>query len=123
MSARKSKKLAGLVILSLALTAGTYAFAAANTVPASNAGDGNGAVSGYTVSNIAYDINTDSDPTDVDSVSFTLSANAGQVFAKLVASGSTYTSCTGGPLNWTCAMPAAGPTVVSVDDLRVIATS
>ena len=41
-----------------AITGGAYAFTAANTVPATNAGSGSGTVSGYTVSNIHYSLNT-----------------------------------------------------------------
>jgi hypothetical protein len=48
-------KLVGAVALLTALGGGTaYAFTASNTVPGSNAGEGAGAVSGYTVYNISY---------------------------------------------------------------------
>lgn len=126
MNARKSKKLAALLIMSLALTAGTYAFAAANTVPASNAGDGEAVVSGYTVTGINYTIFADSDPVDLDSVVFTLTPNAGgatagEAYVQLVAAGTWYT-CTNVVNLWTCTMPGAGPTVLSMANLRIIAS-
>lgn len=48
-------KFVGAVVLLTALGGGAaYAFTASNTVPATNAGEGAGAVSGFTVSNISY---------------------------------------------------------------------
>ena len=47
------------------------AFAAGNTVPASKAGDGAGAISGYTVTNVKHTINA-SNPRNIDSVAFDL---------------------------------------------------
>jgi hypothetical protein len=60
-----------LVLLALALifAAASYGFAASNTVPTSTAGDGSGAVSGYTISNIHYTLNS-SNPANIDSVTF-----------------------------------------------------
>jgi hypothetical protein len=49
------------------LAGATYAFAAANTVPASKAGDGNGGITGYTVSAIHYNL-SGATPTNIDSV-------------------------------------------------------
>jgi hypothetical protein len=56
-----------------------YAFTAENTVPDSNAGFGEGAISGYTVSNIHYII----DGNDLSQMSFNLS---GPVPANIVVS-------------------------------------
>lgn len=97
------------------------AFAAANTVPDTRAGDGSGTISGYTVTNVQYHLNS-SNPASIDSVSFTLDAAAGTVQIKLVSSGSTWYSCsnTGGN-NWSCT--TTGATVLSADQLRVIATN
>lgn len=69
-----------------------YAFTATNTVPATNAGSGNGTISGYTVSNVQYQLSA-TVPSDIDSATFTLSANATTVRAKLVSGSSTYTTC------------------------------
>ena len=65
-----------LVALALILAATSYGFAAANTVPGSNAGDGSGAVSGYTISNIHYILNT-TNPANIDTVTF--STNLGLI--------------------------------------------
>jgi hypothetical protein len=97
------------------------AFAASNTVPTSSAGEGAGTVSGYTVTNVHYELNA-SNPASIDYVSFTLNASATTVKIKLVAAGSTYYSCTNTSGNsWQCT--TAGATVQPADELRVIATS
>ena len=112
---------ASLIII---LAISTYAFAAANTVPATKAGDGSGVISGYTVSNVAYNLNA-TDPSSLDSVDFTLSAAATQAQIKLVAAGSTWYTCaivTGN--NWTCDTTVGTvATVASMDELKVVAAS
>ncbi|MBI5824772.1 MAG: hypothetical protein HZB18_12145 [Chloroflexi bacterium] len=106
-----------VVILSVA----AYAFAAANTVPATKAGDGTGAVSGYTITSIVYTLNATT-PTTLDEVSFDLGAAATQVKAQLVSSGGTWYACTldTGTV-WQC--DTTGLTVTSIDQLRVVAAS
>ncbi len=107
------------VIIVLAVSA--YAFAAANTVPDTKAGAGQGTVSGYTVSLIHYDLNA-TDPSTIDDVTFTLDAAADNVQIKLVSSGSTWYTCTDqGSNSWKCI--TTGVTVASVDQLDVVATS
>ena len=110
------------VVITITILAGTaYAFAAANTVPATRAGDGNGTISGYTVSNIVYNLNA-TDPSTMDSVDFELSAAAATAQIKLVAAGSTWYDCTNTSANlWNCV--TTGVAVSSVDQLRVLATS
>lgn len=121
MFTSRTLKVSLIVILVTIISATAYAFAAANTVPATKAGDGSGTISGYTVSNIAYNLNV-TDPSTIDSVDFTLSAAAVAAKIKLVAAGSTWITCTVVTGNdWTC--DTTGTTVVSVDQLRVIATS
>lgn len=79
------------LVLAVALGAVGWAFTASNTVPNSSAGHGTSTVSGYTVSNIAYGLNTTT-PTNIDTTTFTITpAVAGTVKAKL---GSTWYSCT-----------------------------
>lgn len=60
--------LVALVILVLAGSA--YAFAAANTIEASNAGYKASTVSGYAITNIVYGLNTD--PTKLDTITFAI---------------------------------------------------
>ena len=117
----RNLKVLSIVVVVIVLAVSAYAFAAANTVPATKAGDGSGAISGYTVSNVAYNLNA-ADPTAVDSVDFTLSAAATQAQIKLVATGSTWYTCsivTGN--DWTC--DTSGATVGSMDELKVVAAS
>src|SRR5262245_39748356 len=124
MTRNRRRRLVLAAVVAVVLTIAAYGFTATNTVPNSNAGDGSGAIAGYTVSSIAYTLNT-TDPTKVDKVAFTLNAAATSVKAKAVASGSTYQDCTvTGGTAVSCDWPAASePTVASVDQLRVIAVS
>ena len=58
------------VLLILVLSTTAFAFAAANTMPANTyAGEGATVTSGYTVSNVANNLNTTT-PSNIDSVSF-----------------------------------------------------
>lgn len=117
----RNLKVLSIIAIVIVLAVSTYAFAAANTVPATKAGDGSGAISGYTVTNVVYNLNA-TDPTALDSVDFTLSAAATQAQIKLVAAGSTWYSCTNGTGNdWSC--NTSGATVASMDELKVVAAS
>jgi hypothetical protein len=98
------------------------AFTAANVVPGTKAGDGAGAITGYTVTNVQYQLDA-ADASLIESVSFTLDAAATSVRAKVVAASTTYTTCTNtGGNNWSGDINP-DPTVLSADELRVIATS
>lgn len=112
-----------VVFLVIAISGSAYAFAAANTVPDTKAGDGVGGVSGYTVINVVYTLNA-TNPSTLDSVAFDLGAAAatGKVKAQLVATTGTWYACTntGGTL-WSCT--TTGLTVVSINQLRVVAAS
>jgi len=106
--------------LVLVLAGATYAFAAANTVPGSKAGDGSGAISGYAVSAIHYTLNA-ANPATIDSVTFTLDtapAGGSTIKIKLVAAGTTWYSCTNVTTAVTCA--TAGASVSSADTLQVV---
>jgi hypothetical protein len=109
-----------VVAFAAALALATYAFTASNVVPGSKAGQGEGTISGYTVSGVAYTLSPSS-PANVDSVAFTLSAAATTVKATLVQSSSTYTSCavTGGT-SVTCDF-SPDVAVLAADELSVIA--
>ena len=119
----RARMLGALVVASVALSV-SGAFTASNTVGATVAGSGAGTISGYTVSSIAYTLNTTT-PSNVDAVSFTLSAAATTVRSKLVNAGSTYYSCTNGGSgnNWTCdTTVGTQATVAASDSLLVVAT-
>jgi hypothetical protein len=99
------------------------AMTASNTIPGAKAGAGTGAISGYTVSAIHYNLNATS-PSSIDSVTFTLSAapaSGATVKIKLVSAGSTWYSCT---MSGTPAVDASctttGATVAAADQLDVV---
>jgi hypothetical protein len=103
-----------------ALTGTTYAFASSNTQSSSQAGDGLAAISGWTVSDIAYQLA--SDPSKIEAVSFSLDRPAGTVLVRLGTADSQYHACVDvGSNRWQCDI-APGLDVSSADQLRVIAT-
>jgi hypothetical protein len=108
------------ILFAVLIGAATFAAAASNTVPTSRAGDGNGAISGYTVTNVSYTLSA-SDPSVIDLWTFDLNAAASVVKSKVVSSSTTYVNCTNtSGTSWQCD-PAANPTVLSANQLDVIA--
>jgi hypothetical protein len=102
-----AKIIAGVVI-ALLVGIGGYAFTGSNTVPNTNVGAGTGSVSGYTISNIHYNLNA-TNPSNVDSVTFTVSpAIPGTSNGTVTVSAAL---STGGPNTYTCTRNAAGDTV------------
>ena len=116
-------RILGTLVVAAALATGAYAFTATNTVPDSSAGSGSGTISGYTVSAVAYQLNATT-PSNIDSVTFTLSANASTAKAKIVSGSSTYTSCTiaANNVDVTCDF-SPDIAITTADQLSVIATS
>jgi hypothetical protein len=106
----------------LAISVAAYAFAAANTVPDTRAGDGSGTVSGYDVTNVVYTLNG-TNPSTLDSVSFDVGAAAAQVNVQLVSDTGSWYSCTvvGETTTWSCT--TTGLNVEDIDQLRVVAAS
>jgi len=115
-----------LLVIILVLSAVTYGFAAANTVPESGAGDGSGTISGYGITSIVYSIFGDSDPSDIETVTFDVAplagaAAPGSVYAKLDASSATWVTCSNiGGNTWQCDF-AGTVNTVDADELRVVA--
>ena len=117
----------GVVLALVAVLAtAAYAFAAANVVAESGAGDGANTISGYTIGDVTYTVNP-SDPSQLTGVQFSVTPTAGAaapttVMAKLESTGSTWYNCvnTVSTNLWTCATP--GIMVVTADELRVVAT-
>ena len=119
LSMIRTWRFVGAALVAGALSTGAYAFTASNTVPASNAGSGNGAISGYTITAVAYVLNASN---AISSTTFTLNAAATTVKAKIVTTDS-YTTCSiVGGTAVTCAY-GTPVSVVSADQLDVIATS
>jgi hypothetical protein len=101
-------KLLIAIVAAAVVGGGAYAFTAANTVPASTAGAGSGAVSGYTVSALHYTLSA-STPANIDSLTFAVtpaipSTGSGKVIVQAILS-------TGGPNTYTCTPDTAGTLV------------
>jgi hypothetical protein len=108
-----------LFIIALFIVTATNAFAAANTVPESKAGDGSGDVSGFTVSAVHYGLGAN--PTEIDSVTFTLDSepvSGSTIKIRLVSSGSTWYTCTNDTTEVTCV--TTGATVSPSNSLEVV---
>ncbi len=114
-------RLLAISAAAIAVGSGVYAYAAANTVPATSAGAGSAAISGYTVSNVAYGLNATT-PTNLDQVTFTIApTTASSVKAQLAAAGTWYTcSNTAGAV--TCNTTSPQATVAAATQLTVVAT-
>jgi len=110
----------GMLILfaAVVIASTTFAFASSSTLSPGSRGEGAGGISGYTVTNIAYQFNTD--PTRIDQVMFTLDSNAVTVKIKLNDAVSTWYSCA--PVtgkDWSC--QTDGATTQAASTLRVFA--
>lgn len=108
-----------VLLMVLAFATAAFAFAANNSVPPSYAGEGSSITSGYTVTNVVYNLNTTT-PSNVDSVSFTLNAAASTVKVRLVTTGSYYSCTNPSGFNWNCG--TSGVTVLAANEFRVIAS-
>ncbi|MGD0167486.1 MAG: hypothetical protein ABSC51_09410 [Gaiellaceae bacterium] len=118
---RRGRSFILTAILTLLIATAAYAFTAANTVPASYAGDGSGAINGYTVSAIAYTLDA-ANPTLIKSVAFTLNTAASSAYVS-VTGAAPYQGCTiSGGVNVSCTF-GTEPAVTAATSLRVIANS
>ena len=111
-------KLFIVAMVALIFATAAYTFAASNTVPATVAGDGSGAISGYTVSAIVYNLDATT-PSNIDSVTFTLSGAATTV--KIGLGGNFYSCNNVSGNNWSCTTTAPQATVTPATSLEVIA--
>jgi hypothetical protein len=113
----------GMLIIALILAASVYGFAAANTVPDTYAGDGNGTISGYTISNVAYGLETsDTDPTDIDQVSFDLGSGMTATGVYVSFDGGTnWVDCSAGVSGSTVTCTGLSINVLGASNLRIIA--
>lgn len=114
-----------LGVLVVLLVAVSFAYAAANTVPVTGAGDGSATISGYTVTNVHY-VLSGGDASTIESVTFSLTPVENNALApttvkvKLQSSGSTWYTCNSSGTTWSC--PVNGPVAVTVaDNLRIVA--
>jgi hypothetical protein len=108
-------------VLAVILSIGGYAFTASNTVPNASLGQGSNTISGYTVSSVAYNLNA-STPSNLDSVSFTISpTTATSVKIQLAPAGSWY-SCTNTAGSVSCATTSPQATAAAATALNVVAS-
>ena len=115
------KGLLGAATAVAVVAGGSYAFTASNTVPSTQAGQGTGTVSGYSVTSVGYTLNG-SNPSNIDAVTFTISpATATTVKAQLVAAGTWY-SCVNTTGSVSCATTSPQMTVATAATLNVVAT-
>ena len=123
---RNRKRYALAALAAFAVATSSFAFAASDTVGSSSAGIGSGTVSGYTVSSVSWNLN-DTNPANVDSVSFTLSSAATEVKARATGTGGTslgggWAACSGtGTGPYTCTL--SGVTTLAVVGLEVASAS
>lgn len=81
-------------------------------------GEGAAQISGWTISNIHYELSAD--PSFVSSVTFDLDAPAGRVAVKLISSDTEFSNCANpGGYHWVCGIQ--GVKVSSMNEFRVIA--
>ena len=110
----------GMLILALILAASVYGFANTNTVEATSAGDGAALISGYDIVSVSYSIFADSDPSDIDAVSFDLQASVASVWVSL-DNGSNWTDCTGSISGTTVSNCGMSVLVTAATQLRIVA--
>jgi len=115
------KGLLGTVVTVVVVAGGSYAFTASNTVPTTQAGQGTGTVSGYTVSSVAYTLNG-TNPGNIDAVTFTISPASATTVKAQLASGGTWYSCTNSSGSVSCATTSPQMTVATAATLNVVAT-
>jgi len=111
----------GFVVL--LVVAVSFAYAAANTVPVTGAGDGQATISGYTVGNVQYVLA--SDPSKIASVEFTLTplvsgASAPNTVSIQLETDGDWYECTISGTEWSCDI-SDELSVLLANQLRVVA--
>lgn len=117
---KKSSRVLLVTLLLFVLAGSTYAFAAENTVEATYAGDGEGGISGYKVTNIVYTTENG----DITGVSFSLDVSATTVQAAVgdaTPVTTTLVDCDGGGTSWACDFSGSPVSVFDAAGLRVVA--
>jgi hypothetical protein len=96
-------------------------FTAANAVPATKAGDGTGAISGYTAAKIQYALNA-GNPQNIDGVTLTLgyAPAAGSTMKAQLTNGGPWYSCTSAGNSVTCPTTSPQATAVGASMLTVV---
>ncbi len=94
-----------------------FAFTASNTVPATKAGDGTGAVTGYALDSVHYGLNS-LDPTKADTITFNLNSTPVAGSTIKAKAGGTWYDCSNLVAVVTCT--TTGATVASITSLEVV---
>lgn len=113
------RSISGLAAVAAAVGIGGLAFTASNTVPGTKAGDGSGAVSGYTISGVHYALQS-ADPTKFDTVTFNLDATPASGSTIKVKVGGSWYSCTNVTTAVTCNTSGGSPSVQPTTSLQVV---
>ena len=114
------RRLIVVAVLAIGIASGVYAYTATNIVPNSSAGSGSGAISGYTVTSVAYGLNATT-PTNLDQVAFSIAPTTTSTLkVQLAAAGSWYT-CTNAAGSATCNTTTPQATAVAATQLTVVA--
>ncbi|HEV7132334.1 MAG TPA: hypothetical protein VGN27_01220 [Gaiellaceae bacterium] len=103
------------------LSVAGYAYTASNTVPNATLGQGSNTISGYTVSSVAYNLNA-GNPSNLDSVSFTISPAAATSVKVQLAPAGTWYSCTNTTGSVSCATTSPQATAAAATALNVVAS-
>ena len=114
------KRLAGIAVVATGLSVSTYAFTATNTVEGSQAGSGDGVISGYAVTGVDYVLNG-TDPTKIDAVSFDLDGASSTVKVRFGASATWFACVVDVNDAATCDTSGAGQPSVTETSLTVVA--
>jgi hypothetical protein len=118
---RRRRRTVLVGLLAIVLGAAAFAYTATNTVPGSNAGSGSGTISGYTITGVAYTLNSTT-PTNLDQVAFTISPTTTSTVKAQLASGGSWYSCTNTAGSVTCNTTSPQATVAAATQLTVVAT-
>ncbi|MHC1740764.1 MAG: hypothetical protein AB9897_06585 [Anaerolineaceae bacterium] len=122
----KKGRFVAIIVIALILSVTTYAFAAANNVPATAAGDGSNTITGYTISAVTYTL--DATNTTITAVSFnavpdSTAPSVAPVFKVQIGGVSTsgWVTCTGTLPALTCTGTLG--TVANAASLRIVASN
>ncbi len=116
---RRARSLGALIVAGV-VASSAYAFTQTNTVPATRAGDGNAAISGFTATSVVFTVNG-TNPQNIDQVAYTLNPTSATTVKTQLASGGTWYACTNTAGSVTCATTSPQATVAAATLLTVVA--
>jgi len=105
-------------VAGLVVAATVMGLAASNTVPGTKAGDGASTITGYTVSNVTYTLDS-TNPQNLQRVEFDLDDEASVVKVRLQTGGTWYDCTNTSGYHWRC--DTSGQAVAGANELRVVA--